>query len=70
MIAMAKYNNATKARTITRLAREVMGGNGLLIDNHVARLWTDAEAMYTYEGTNEINLLIIGRALTGLNAFV
>ncbi len=70
MIAMAKYNNAAKARTITRLAREVMGGNGLLIENHVARLWTDAEAMYTYEGTNEITLLIIGRELTGFNAFV
>lgn len=70
MIAMTKYNNAAKARTIISLAREIMGGNGLLIDHHIARLWTDAEAMYTYEGTNEINLLIIGRELTGLNAFV
>jgi glutaryl-CoA dehydrogenase len=69
MIAMAKYNNALKARTVTGLAREIMGGNGLLIENHVARLWTDAEVMYTYEGTNEINLLIVGRELTGVNAF-
>ena len=70
MIAMAKYNNCTKARTITQLAREIMGGNGLLIENHVARLWTDAEAMYTYEGTNEVSLLIIGRELTGHSAFI
>lgn len=70
MIAMAKYNNARKARLVTQLAREVMGGNGILIENHVARLWTDAEVMYTYEGTNEINLLLIGRDLTGLNAFI
>jgi glutaryl-CoA dehydrogenase len=70
MIAMAKYNNCAKARTITQLAREIMGGNGLLIENHVARLWTDAEAMYTYEGTNEVSLLIIGRELTGYNAFI
>jgi glutaryl-CoA dehydrogenase len=70
MIAMAKYNNAAKAREITRMAREIMGGNGLLIENHVARLWTDAEAMYTYEGTHEVVTLIIGRELTGLSAFI
>lgn len=66
--SMAKYNNARKARYVTQLARELMGGNGLLIENHVARLMTDAEVLYTYEGTNEINLLIVGRELTGLNA--
>ncbi len=65
-----KYNNARKARYVTQLAREIMGGNGMLIENHVARLWTDAEIMYTYEGTNEINLLLIGRELTGLSAFM
>jgi glutaryl-CoA dehydrogenase len=66
--SMAKYNNARKARYVAMLARETMGGNGLLIDNHVARLMTDAEVVYTYEGTNEINLLIVGRDLTGENA--
>jgi glutaryl-CoA dehydrogenase len=66
--SMAKYNNARKARYVTQLARELMGGNGLLIDNHVARLMTDAEVIYTYEGTNEINMLIVGRELTGINA--
>ncbi len=70
MVSMAKYNNARKARYVTQLAREVMGGNGILIDNHVARLWTDAEIIYTYEGTNEVNMLIVGRELTGINAIV
>jgi glutaryl-CoA dehydrogenase len=68
--SMAKYNNARKARYVTQLARELMGGNGLVIDNHVARLMTDAEVIYTYEGTNEINMLLVGRTLTGINAIV
>ena len=70
MVALAKYNNARKARLVARLAREVLGGNGILIENHIARHLTDAEAIYTYEGTNEINMLIVGRALTGIGAFV
>lgn len=70
VVSMAKYNNARKARYVTQLARETMGGNGLIVDNHVARLMTDAEVIYTYEGTNEINLLIVGRELTGINAIV
>jgi len=70
MASMAKYNNARKARYIAALARETMGGNGILIDNHVARLFTDAEAIYTYEGTNEVQLLLVGRELTGINALV
>lgn len=70
MVSMAKYNNARKARYVTQLAREVLGGNGILIDNHIARLWTDAEIIYTYEGTNEVNMLIVGRELTGINAIV
>jgi len=70
MASMAKYNNAKKVRYVTRLARECLGGNGILIDHHIARLMLDTEAVYTYEGTNEVNLLIIGRELTGINAFV
>ncbi|MCS6836150.1 MAG: acyl-CoA dehydrogenase family protein [Anaerolineae bacterium] len=70
MVSMAKYNNARKARYVTQLAREIMDGNGILIENHVARLWTDAEVVYTYEGTNEVNLLIVGRELTGIQAIV
>lgn len=68
--SMGKYNNARKARQVALLAREVMGGNGLLIENHVARLLTDIEVIYTYEGTNEVQTLIVGRELTGINAFV
>lgn len=68
--SMAKYNNARKARYVTQLARETLGGNGILIENHIARLMLDAEVIYTYEGTNEINLLLVGRELTGINAIV
>jgi glutaryl-CoA dehydrogenase len=68
--SMIKYNNARKARYVTQLAREVLGGNGILAEYHVARLMTDAEIIYTYEGTNEINMLIVGRELTGINAIV
>ncbi len=70
MVALAKYNNARKARRVAQLARETLGGNGILIENHIARHLTDAEAIYTYEGTNEINMLIVGRALTGVGAFL
>jgi glutaryl-CoA dehydrogenase len=70
IVAMAKYSNARMARRVAALARETVGGNGVLIEHHVARLMTDIEAVYTYEGTNEINMLIVGRDLTGINAFV
>jgi glutaryl-CoA dehydrogenase len=70
ILSMAKYNNAKKARYVTQLAREVLGGVGLQVENHIARLMTDAEVIYTYEGTNEINLLLVGRTLTGINAIV
>lgn len=69
-LSLAKQTCAVKARRAAALAREIMGGNGILIDNHVARLFTDVEATYTYEGTNEINLLIAGREITGTGAFV
>ncbi len=70
MVSLAKYNNARKARHIVGLAREAMGASGVLLENHVARFFTDAEAIYTCEGTNEINLLIAGREITGINAIV
>ena len=69
MLSLAKYANARRARQMAQLAREVLGGNGILIENHIARLLLDAEAVYTYEGTNEVNLLIVGRELTGISAF-
>ncbi len=70
MSSMAKFNNARRARQVALTAREVLGGNGILTENHIARWLTDAEIIYTYEGTNEINQLIVGRALTGINAIV
>ena len=47
------------------LAREVCGGNGILLDNHVMKQFLDMEAIYTYEGTYDINMLVSGRELTG-----
>jgi alkylation response protein AidB-like acyl-CoA dehydrogenase len=47
-----------------------LGGNGILLEHHVGRFVADAEAIYSYEGTREMNTLIVGRAITGLSAFV
>jgi glutaryl-CoA dehydrogenase len=68
--AMAKLWIADRLRETVALAREIVGGNGIVIDHDVARFFTDAEAIYTYEGTREMNTLIVGRAVTGLSAFV
>jgi glutaryl-CoA dehydrogenase len=68
--ALAKRNNAAKARASCALAREILGGNGILIDQHVARYFADAEAIYSYEGTHEINTLVVGRDIAGVRAFV
>jgi len=51
-------------------ARELLGGNGILLENHVGRYVADAEAIYSYEGTREMNTLIVGKSITGLSAFV
>ncbi|GAB3048473.1 hypothetical protein GCM10027053_03400 [Intrasporangium mesophilum] len=58
------------ATTDAATARELMGGNGILIDRNVGRFVGDAEAIYSYEGTREMNTLIVGREITGLSAFV
>lgn len=68
--ALAKMQTARLARETVALGREVVGGNGILLDTDVARFFADAEAVYSYEGTHEINALIVGRALTGTSAFV
>ena len=67
--AMAKMFTARMLRETVALAREVCGGNGIVLDYDVARFHADAEAIYSYEGTHEINALIVGRALTGIGAF-
>jgi len=68
--ALAKMQTARLARESVALGREVLGGNGILLENDAARFFADAEAVYSYEGTHEINALIVGRGLTGLSAFV
>jgi glutaryl-CoA dehydrogenase len=51
-------------------ARELLGANGILLDHNIGRFVADSEALYSYEGTREINALIVGRAVTGFSAFV
>lgn len=68
--SLAKVFCTVSCRQVTSMARELMGGNGILISNQVARFLGDAEALYSYEGTKQINSLILGRALTGWSAFV
>lgn len=67
--ALAKMQTSLLMRETVALAREVVGGNGITLDTDVARFHADAEAVYSYEGTHEINALIVGRALTGHGAF-
>lgn len=67
--ALAKMQTSLFMRDTVALAREVVGGNGITLATDVARFHADAEAVYSYEGTHEINALIIGRALTGEGAF-
>jgi glutaryl-CoA dehydrogenase len=68
--ALVKQIAAAKAREIVALGREILGGNGILLENHLARHFVDLESVYTYEGSNEINTLVAGRAITGIGAFV
>ena len=68
--ALAKAFCTVRMREPVGLARELLGGNGILLDYHVGRFVADAEAIYSYEGTREINTLIVGRAITGTGAFV
>lgn len=67
--SMAKYHNTRKARKLASIARDLLGGNGILLENHVARHMADIEAIHTYEGTESIQALIIGRDITGKSAF-
>ncbi len=68
--SLAKVFCSLRTRDIVSKAREVMGGNGILLKHDVARFVADAEAIYSYEGTKEINTLIVGRAITGISAFI
>ena len=68
-VSMFKMNNVAKARRIAATAREVLGGNGVLLDYRVMEHMADIEGVYTYEGTNDVNTLIVGQAITGHRAF-
>ena len=68
--SLAKVFCTVRMRETVGYAREALGGNGILVDYHVARFVADAEALYSYEGTREMNTLIVGRAITGFGAFV
>ncbi|WP_392426293.1 acyl-CoA dehydrogenase family protein [Barrientosiimonas humi] len=67
--AIAKMNNTRRAREVLAEARDLLGGNGILLDFHVMRHMADIEALHTYEGTETIQTLIVGRDITGIGAF-
>ncbi|MFF1503916.1 acyl-CoA dehydrogenase family protein [Streptomyces sp. NPDC058316] len=69
-VALAKMHYTERARAILADARDMLGGNGIVLDYHVARHLCDIEAIDTYEGTDTVQALIVGRDITGYNAFV
>jgi glutaryl-CoA dehydrogenase len=68
--SLAKAFCTVKCRETVGYARELLGGNGILLENHIGCFVADAEAIYSYEGTREMNTLIVGKSITGLSAFV
>ena len=69
LAGLAKLHNTTKARTVLAEARDLLGGNGILLDFHVMRHLADIEAVHTFEGTETMQTLIVGRDITGISAF-
>ena len=69
-ISMLKRNSTGKARDIVREARDMHGGNGIVDEYHVMRHLMNMETVVTYEGTHDIHALILGRAQTGIQAFM
>jgi len=68
--SMAKRVAASEARKVVAWCREILGGNGIVLSHDVIRHFADAESIYSYEGTDQVNALIIGRHITGIQAFV
>jgi len=68
-VSMFKMNNVARARQVAATARDVLGGNGILLDYRVMEHMADLEGVYSYEGTNDVNTLIVGQAITGHRAF-
>ena len=69
MVSMVKRNNCGKALAIAREARDMLGGNGISDEYHIIRHAANLETVNTYEGTHDIHALILGRAITGEQAF-
>jgi glutaryl-CoA dehydrogenase len=69
MTSIIKRNNVRKMLEITRICRDILGGNGISDEYHIIRHMLNLEAVNTYEGTADIHGLILGKAITGLNAF-
>lgn len=69
-VALAKAHTTAAMRETVALGRSILGGNGIVSDYGMAKIFADAEAIYTYEGSHEINTLIAGRAITGVSAIV
>jgi glutaryl-CoA dehydrogenase len=67
--SLAKFHNTRAARRIAATARDLLGGNGILLENGVMQHMTDIEAIHTYEGTESVQTLLIGRDITGMSAF-
>lgn len=68
--SLAKSHVTARMREVVAWAREIFGGNGIVLEHDVARFFADAEAIYSFEGTREMNTLIVGKAITGESAFV
>ena len=68
--SLAKAFCTVKMRETVGYAREILGANGILLDYNIGRFVADAEAIYSYEGTREMNTLIVGRAVSGFGAFI
>jgi glutaryl-CoA dehydrogenase len=69
LAGLAKLHNTSKSREVLAEARDLLGGNGILLENHVIRHMVDAEAVHTFEGTEAMQTLIVGRDITGTSAF-
>jgi glutaryl-CoA dehydrogenase len=69
MVSFGKFDNVREAMWVAREARSVLGANGITLEYPVIRHMNNLESVYTYEGTNEIHLLVLGEAITGISAF-
>ena len=69
MVSLAKMNACREALKIARMARNILGANGISLEYHVIRHMTNLESVFTYEGTDNMHHLIVGKHITGLSAF-